>query len=201
MEFGILGPLEATEDGRPLALGGTKQRSLLAMLVLHANEAVSRERLIDALWDGQPPGSAATALQVYVSQLRKVLDPGATRGGQELLVTRAPGYALQVEPDQLDLRRFERLLGEGRERSLAGRPRRPGRRCRGAGALARRAARRPRHRAVRPAARRLASKSSDWPRSRSESRPTWRSAATPTSLRSSSRSPPRTRCASGCAAS
>jgi predicted ATPase/DNA-binding SARP family transcriptional activator len=114
MEFGILGPLEATEDGRPLALGGTKQRSLLAMLLLHANEAVSRERLIDALWDGQPPGSAATALQVYVSQLRKVLDPGATRGDQELLVTRAPGYALQVEADQLDLRRFERLLGEGR---------------------------------------------------------------------------------------
>ena len=114
MEFGILGPLEVTEDGRPLALGGTKQRSLLAMLLLHANEAVSRERLIDALWDGQPPGSAATALQVYVSQLRKVLDPGATRGGQELLVTRAPGYALQVEAEQLDLRRFERLLSEGR---------------------------------------------------------------------------------------
>ena len=114
MEFGILGPLEATEDGRPLALGGTKQRSLLAMLLLHANEAVSRERLIDALWEGQPPESAATALQVYVSQLRKVLDPGATRGGQELLVTRAPGYALQVEAEQFDLRRFERLLSEGR---------------------------------------------------------------------------------------
>ncbi len=77
MRFGILGPLEVADDGRALPLGGTKQRSLPAMLLLHANEAVSRERLIDALWEGQPPGTAATALQVYVSQLRKVLDPGA----------------------------------------------------------------------------------------------------------------------------
>jgi DNA-binding SARP family transcriptional activator len=114
MEFRILGPLEVEEAGRLLPLGGAKQRALLAILLLHANEVVPRDRLIDELWGGAPPDTATTALQVHVSQLRKLLDPAATRGDEELLVTRTPGYVLRVEPAQLDLRRFEALVAEGK---------------------------------------------------------------------------------------
>jgi YVTN family beta-propeller protein len=114
MEFRILGPLEVEEAGRPLPLGGAKQRALLALLLLHANEVVSSDRLIDELWGGSPPESGRTALQVHVSQLRKLLDPDATRGDRELLVTRAPGYVLRVEPDSIDLTRFEALVAAGK---------------------------------------------------------------------------------------
>ena len=72
-EFRILGPLEVLADGRPLELGGHKQRAMLAVLALNANRPVSRDRLIDALWEDQPTPTAAKALQVYVSQLRKAL--------------------------------------------------------------------------------------------------------------------------------
>src|SRR3954454_8810864 len=102
MEFRILGPLEVVDDGRELALGGAKQRALLALLLLHANSVVSRDRLIDELWDADPPETARTALQVHVSQLRKAL-------GRERIVTQAPGYMVRVEPGELDLGRFERL--------------------------------------------------------------------------------------------
>ena len=108
MEFRILGPLDAVSDGRALDLGGAKQRALLAMLLLHANEVVSQDRLIDALWDEAPPETARKAVQVYISQLRKLLGPG-------LLVTRPPGYVLQLEPGKLDLDRFEALRREARE--------------------------------------------------------------------------------------
>jgi YVTN family beta-propeller protein len=114
MEFRILGPLEVEEAGRLLPVGGTKQRALLALLLLHANEVVSRDRLIEELWGGSPPESGRTALQMHVSQLRKVLDPGATRGDEELLVTRAPGYVLRVERERIDLGRFETLVAAGR---------------------------------------------------------------------------------------
>ena len=107
MEFRILGPLEVAEDGQTLELGGHKQRALLAILVLEANQAVSSDRLIEMLWDGRPPVTARKALYVYVSQLRKLL-------GKERLATRAPGYRLRIERDELDLDRFERLRGEGR---------------------------------------------------------------------------------------
>src|SRR5690349_6421888 len=113
MEFRILGPLEVEEDGRLLPMGGTRQRALLTLLLLHANEVVPRDRLIDELWGGSPPETGRTALQVHVSQLRKLLDPGATRGEKELLVTRAPGYVLRVERDRVDLGRFEELVGAG----------------------------------------------------------------------------------------
>ena len=73
MEFRILGPLEVVDDGRKLALGGVKQRSLLALLLLQPNRVVSRDRLIDELWDTAPPETARTALQVHVSGLRKSL--------------------------------------------------------------------------------------------------------------------------------
>jgi len=112
MEFRILGPLEALEEGRPVALGGSKQRALLAILLLHAPDVVSRDRLIDELWGASPPGTAPTALQVYVSQLRKIL-------GRETIVTRARGYSMQVGAGELDLDRFERLVGDARAQDPA----------------------------------------------------------------------------------
>jgi DNA-binding SARP family transcriptional activator len=111
MEFLILGPLEASAGGRKLALGGAKQRSLLAMLLLHANEVVSSDRLIEELWSGAGPRDGAKALQVAIARLRKALQPGAE---EDLLVTRPPGYELRLAPGQLDLHRFERLVAEAR---------------------------------------------------------------------------------------
>jgi DNA-binding SARP family transcriptional activator/class 3 adenylate cyclase/tetratricopeptide (TPR) repeat protein len=113
MEFGVLGPLEVRDDGRTVPVGRGKQRALLALLLLHANEVVSTDRLIDELWGEQPPATAATALQVYVSKLRKSLGAG-------MIATKAPGYTIQLEREQLDLHRFERLLAEGRESLVAG---------------------------------------------------------------------------------
>jgi DNA-binding SARP family transcriptional activator len=112
MDFGILGPLEASDEGRVLPLGGTKQRALLALLLLHANHIVSSDRLIDELWGDEPPESGTAALQVRVSKLRKALGAGG-----EAIVTRAPGYVIHVGSDQLDLQRFERLVSEA-ERDL-----------------------------------------------------------------------------------
>jgi predicted ATPase/DNA-binding SARP family transcriptional activator len=106
MEFRILGPLEVVENGQRLELGGGKHRALLAVLLLHANEVVSTDRLIDALWEQQSPDGGRKTLQVYVSQLRKAL-------GKDRLQTQAPGYRLRVDRDELDLERFERLAGSG----------------------------------------------------------------------------------------
>ena len=105
VEFRILGPLEVLDAGRPLSLSGAS-RALLALLLLHANEVVSSDRLIDELWGAEPPAAGSTALRVRVSQLRKAL------GREDVLVTRAPGYFVRVGPGELDLHRFERLLEE-----------------------------------------------------------------------------------------
>ena len=189
MEFRILGPLEVEEAGQLLPLGGPKQRALLALLLLHADEVVSRDRLIDELWSGSPPDSARTALQVHVSQLRKLLDPDATRGDEELLVTRPPGYTLRVKRESIDLGRFEALLAAGKRSSPTGTPQTPPRRR--ARALAGSRARGPR---VRSRRRRVAgSRSTGSRRSRSDSTRIWRSAATPSwspSSRGSSREQP-----------
>src|SRR5262245_2087489 len=107
MEFRILGPLEVLSAGQTLDLGGTKQRALLAMLLLHANEVVSSGRLIEAVWEDEPPETAEKGLQGYISQLRKLL-------GKERLTTKAPGYSLHVGPDELDFARFQLLQAEGR---------------------------------------------------------------------------------------
>ena len=107
MDFRILGTLEVEDDGQLLKLGGAKQRALLAVLLLHANEVVSRDRLIDELWGGAPPDTATTALQGYISHLRKQL-------GSDRIVTRAPGYALRVDLGELDLKRFQELVAETR---------------------------------------------------------------------------------------
>jgi DNA-binding SARP family transcriptional activator len=114
IEFGVLGPLEAKSGDQALPLPGPKPRALLALLLLHANEVVSSDRLIDELWDGEPPTTAATALHVHVSQLRKAL-----KADRELLVTHGAGYVIALEPDQLDLSRFERLAEQG-GRALTG---------------------------------------------------------------------------------
>ena len=107
MEFRLLGPLEVSERGRLVALGGLKQRSLLAILLLHANELVSTDRLHAELWGDAAPVTAAKSIQVYVSRLRKEL-------GADRLTTRAPGYVLHVDAAELDLARFERLREEAR---------------------------------------------------------------------------------------
>jgi predicted ATPase/DNA-binding SARP family transcriptional activator len=107
MHFRILGPLEAVAGGRVVALDAAKQRALLAILLLHANEPVGTDRLIDELWAGRPPATATKVLQKYVSQLRKAL-------GNEVIVTRPSGYELRVDPGRLDLHRFERLVNEAR---------------------------------------------------------------------------------------
>jgi len=107
MEFRILGPLEVWDAGHEVSLGGPRPRALLAMLVLHPNEVVPADRLIDELWGEDSPESSAAALRVNVSRLRKALP-------QEVLATRSPGYLLRVEADELDLHRFERLADEGR---------------------------------------------------------------------------------------
>ncbi len=107
MEFRVLGPLEVVDGRRSLPLGGAKPRSVLAVLLLHANETVTSEKLIDELWGGTPPETAAKALQGYVSNLRKTLPP-------DVILTRPRGYAIELEPEQLDRTRFERALAEGR---------------------------------------------------------------------------------------
>jgi DNA-binding SARP family transcriptional activator len=89
MQFRLLGPLEVLRDGHALAVGGAKQRALLALLLLRANEVVSRDLLFDELWGDRPPGTAAHSLDVQISRLRKTLDPAAP------LVTRSTGYVLQ----------------------------------------------------------------------------------------------------------
>jgi WD40 repeat protein/DNA-binding SARP family transcriptional activator len=120
LEFRILGPLAVRVDGRPAAIGGPKQRALLALLLLSANRVVSRERLIGELFTEQSVNSADHALRNQVSRLRKVLSP--TAADEPRLVARAPGYLLRIEPGELDLERFERLVSDGREALAAGDP-------------------------------------------------------------------------------
>ena len=114
LEFGVLGPLGVQRGENALELGGAKQRALLALLLLNANQVVSTDKLIDDLWGESPPPTALSALQVHVSQLRRLLEPNRDKSSSHaLVVTRAPGYVIQLAPDQLDLHRFERLAGEG----------------------------------------------------------------------------------------
>ena len=111
LDFAVLGPVEVRRDGRPLALAGVRQRALVAFLVLHAGEVVSTDRLISALFGEDASDGAANALQQSISRLRRTLgEAGAP--DQTVLVTRSPGYVLQVAPDRVDLQRFELLSHE-----------------------------------------------------------------------------------------
>ena len=109
-EFRVLGPVQAVSEGRLLPLGGPKQRALLAELLLHRGAVLPRDHLVDALWD-EPPSSARSSLQVYVHGLRRVL-------GNDRIETHGDGYRVRVEPSELDLSRFERLVGKA-EHALA----------------------------------------------------------------------------------
>ena len=131
MEFRVLGAIEVWESGKRLAVGGGRQRALLAALLLRPNEVVSTDRLIDDLWGERPPETAATALHGFVSQLRKVLEPDrGTGAAPSILVTRSPGYSLRVEPGQIDAHRFEQLSEEGRAALAADDPGDAGKRLR-----------------------------------------------------------------------
>ena len=107
LEFKILGPLEVIRDGEAVSLGGERQRALLALLLVHAGEVVSTDRIVDRLWGEHPPKTATTSLQNAVSQLRKLL-------GADVVQTQPPGYVLQAGPDQLDAARFEHAIREAR---------------------------------------------------------------------------------------
>ncbi len=175
MEFRILGSLEVVEGGRALSLGG-RPRALLAFFLLHGNELVSSERLIDALWGERPPETAQAALQVHVSQLRKRL-------GVDRIQTRAPGYLLRLERHELDASRFEDLLRTRRLHSGVA-PRSP-------------------TSATSPGRKRRAraSTSCGSQRSRNESRRISQPVATPSWSLSWSHSSASNHCASGCAPS
>ncbi|TMM25824.1 MAG: hypothetical protein E6F94_07600 [Actinobacteria bacterium] len=116
MEYRILGPLEVVDEGEPVALGRLKERLVLATLLLHANEFVARERLIDELWGESPPPTARKAVNVYVSQLRKAL----ARNGHDPITTADGGYRLEVDAERLDAARLQQLLATARERAAAG---------------------------------------------------------------------------------
>jgi DNA-binding SARP family transcriptional activator len=122
MEFRLLGPLEVSDSGQPVPLGGANQRALLALLLLNANRVVSLDHIVYELWGDNPPTTAASRVQVYVTNLRKVLDPGrAARGESGMLLTRPPGYMLRVQPEAVDLLLFQELTRQAR-RVLAADP-------------------------------------------------------------------------------
>ena len=130
MDFRILGSLEVRDGSRVLALGGEKQRALLAILLLHRNEVVPADQLIDALWGESPPAGARRTLRAYVSKLRKAMGAnGASHGldgdaygtrGDGVLVTQEHGYVLRVAPGELDLERFAEAAERGRDALAAG---------------------------------------------------------------------------------
>jgi DNA-binding SARP family transcriptional activator len=114
-EFRLLGPLEVCKDGAAVPLGGVQQRALLALLLLAANEAVPRERVVDALWGERPPASAINSVQVQVHGLRRLL--GAARIG-----TRGTAYVLLADPGEVDVLRFRHAVGEARSALAASDP-------------------------------------------------------------------------------
>jgi DNA-binding SARP family transcriptional activator/basic membrane lipoprotein Med (substrate-binding protein (PBP1-ABC) superfamily) len=113
MDFRLLGPLEADLDGQPCSFGNSRARALLALLLLHRNEVLAVDRIVDELWPEGPPKTAEQVVRVYVSQLRKALEPGR-------LVTRGSGYLLATAPEEVDLDRFDSLRAEGRRAFDAG---------------------------------------------------------------------------------
>ncbi len=115
IEFRALGSLGVTIDGRDAAVGGSRQRRLLAMLLIHRDSVVSVDRLADAVFAGEPTSAANTTMRSYIARIRKVLEPG---GPEVAVTTQAPGYVLRAPADAVDTARFEQLLATG-ERQLA----------------------------------------------------------------------------------
>ena len=114
MQLRLLGPIEASVDGRAIPLGAAKQRAVLAMLALRPGSPVSADELMEGLWGEHPPATAAKMVQQYISHLRRVLADGD--GGRPVILTRGRGYELDIAPDDVDARRFERLVDEGAPR-------------------------------------------------------------------------------------
>jgi len=115
MEFRVLGKLEVLRDGELVDLGSYRQRSLLALLLSEPNTVISTDRIIDGLWGDDTPTDRQNALWVYVSGLRKALEPDREKRSEgTILLTRSPGYLVQASPDETDAGRFEQLLAEGR---------------------------------------------------------------------------------------
>ncbi|HWR48916.1 MAG TPA: AfsR/SARP family transcriptional regulator, partial [Pseudonocardiaceae bacterium] len=116
VEFAVLGSLEVRDQHRQIEVSSAKERLLLAVLVVHANEVISADRLIEVLWGTTPPAMAGNTLQTHVSHLRRVLEPDrAPRARDGVLHTRGQGYALAVAPEAVDAVRFERLAREGHD--------------------------------------------------------------------------------------
>jgi DNA-binding SARP family transcriptional activator len=115
VDFRILGPLYVSREGRELRLGGHQQKVLVCLLLLHANEVVSAERIIDALWGEAAPATARKALQVSMSRLRQVLGAG-------VLETHTPGYLIRVQNGEFDAHRFEGLVAQGKHALTTGEP-------------------------------------------------------------------------------
>jgi predicted ATPase/DNA-binding SARP family transcriptional activator/class 3 adenylate cyclase len=121
VEFRILGTLEVLVGDCPVALGGSRPRTLLAALLLRPNEVLSLDRLGDAVWRGEPPPSAVNTLHTYVTRLRKVLEPDRRRGdASRILVSHPTGYSIRLGASQLDALRFEALADDGRAAAGAG---------------------------------------------------------------------------------
>jgi len=124
MDFAILGPLEIRDGHRLIKISSAKERLVLAVLVVHANELVSADRLVEVLWGAEPPATAANTLQTYISRLRRALEPDlAARVQEGVLHTRGQSYSLAVAPEAVDAVRFEQLAREGRD-ALPGEPHR-----------------------------------------------------------------------------
>jgi len=123
LDYCVLGPLEVLRHGVPLAFPAGQRRTLLGLLLVHAGEVVPVDRIIDGLWGADPPASSDHALQVYVSSLRKVLEPRRDRGaGSGLLRRQGRGYLLAVPPGAYDQARFESSVMQGREALTETRP-------------------------------------------------------------------------------
>lgn len=116
MEYRILGPFDVLDEGTSVHLGGGRQRAFLALLLINANQVVSTDRIIDQLWGEEAPETVANVIQVYVSRLRKALEPDRPKGAESsVLMTRRPGYLLNVDPAQIDAHRFLDLSKRGRD--------------------------------------------------------------------------------------
>ena len=127
IRFRLLGQVEAWRGGERVELGGRKQRAVLASLLLRAGRVVSLERLIDDLWPDDPPARAAATVQVFVSNLRRALEPDRARGAPgTVLVTASRGYLLSIEPEAVDAHEFtalaERRTGRARTATTPSRP-------------------------------------------------------------------------------
>jgi basic membrane lipoprotein Med (substrate-binding protein (PBP1-ABC) superfamily)/DNA-binding winged helix-turn-helix (wHTH) protein len=115
VDYRLLGPLEVVDGDRRVDLGGARQRALLILLLLHRNQVVSTERIVEELWSGDQPRTAHQIVRVYVSQLRKALEPGRGDDDPRILLTHGAGYMLRAPPGEVDLDRLDRLRADSRE--------------------------------------------------------------------------------------